>query len=426
MHKLDVGRGGLGPFRGMMAPTMGSVSIQQIAQRAGVDEGYIRRLEELGALRPGDEGYEERDVHVVALLRMWEEAGLSADSILAAVNAGQLSLDFLDAPAWELPEPLPITYREFAEEQKIPLHLLQGIQESMGFASPDPDDLVARDDAVLAELVRIVLDIGGSDDGVRRLFRLYADNLRRLAAAEADLYIEQLEKPWVGSGTDESELMRLGAEVGRRMAEPVAASIRAIYERHRQHVWTQYAIQRAEVVLERAGLLERTASPPAICFVDMTGYTRLTEEQGDEVSARLATTLAALVDAISRRHGGRAIRWLGDGGMFLFEHASAAFLAALEMSERAPAEGLPPTHIGIQAGPVIFRDGDVYGRTVNIASRIADRAEAGEVLTSRETVEHVGDGEVDFLRVGPVELQGLATPLELYRVVRRGSSDLDT
>lgn len=78
-----------------MAP-MGAVSIEQIAQRAGVDEEYIGRLEELGALHRDGAGYQERDVHVVALLHAWENAGLSMTSILAAVNAGQLSLDFLD------------------------------------------------------------------------------------------------------------------------------------------------------------------------------------------------------------------------------------------------------------------------------------------------------------------------------------------
>jgi class 3 adenylate cyclase len=76
--------------------------------------------------------------------------------------------------------------------------------------------------------------------------------------------------------------------------------------------------------------------------VDMTGFTRLTEERGDEEAARLATPLAALVNDISRTHGGRGIRWLGDGGLFYLDDASAAFAAALEMSERAPSAGLPP------------------------------------------------------------------------------------
>ena len=397
---------------------MGSISIEQLAQRAGVDEAYVRRLEELGAVHRRDGGFAERDVHMVALLHMWEEAGLSPSSILEVVEDGRLALDFLDAPAWELPEPLQVTYLEFAEQQGIPLSLLQGIHEAMGFAAPDPDERVSRDDAELSELVRIVLEIGGSDEGVRRLIRVYADNIRRLAEAEADLYIEELEETWMGSGTSESDVMRRGAELGRRVAGPVDAAIRAIYHRHRQHIWAEFSIQRAERALESAGLLERVVSTPAICFVDMTGYTRLTEERGDEVSARLATTLGALVDAISRTHGGRAIRWLGDGGLFYFANANDAVRAALEMSEGAPAAGLPSTHIGIQAGPVIFRDGDVYGRTVNVASRIADRAEAGEILTSRETVAQVDDDGVRFEEAGPVELQGVAAPVTLFRVFR--------
>jgi adenylate cyclase len=396
-----------------------SVSREQLIRRAGVDEEYIHRLHEFGALQGRGDAYEERDVHVAALLHMWERAGLSVKAILSAVEAGTLSLDFLDSPAWELPEPLPITYRELAEEHGIPLHLLEGIQQAMGFAAPAADDPVSRDDAVLAELARIVRDIGASDEAVWRLFRVYSDNIRRLAMAEADLYMEELEMPWANSGVDESELMQRGAELGRRMAGPVERTIDTIYERQRQRIWTEYGVQRAEMALERAGLLERAESTPAICFVDMTGFTRLTEERGDREAARLATSLATLVSDISRRNGGRAIRWLGDGGLFYFEDASAAFAAALEMSERAPAAGLPPTHIGVQAGPVVFRDGDVFGRTVNIASRIADQARAGEILTSQETVERVGDVAVKFVRASSVELKGVADPVTLHRVLPR-------
>ena len=100
---------------------------------------------------------------------------------------------------------------------------------------------------------------------------------------------------------------------------------------------------------------------------------------------------------------------------FLFPEATAAVRAALEMSEGAPAAGLPTTHIGIQSGPVVFQDGDVYGRTVNVASRIADLAEAGDVLTTEETMRQVDADEVDWTRIGPAELKGVATPVTLYR-----------
>jgi adenylate cyclase len=398
---------------------MKPLSIHQVAERAGLEREYVLRLIELGALHRGENGYEERDVHLVVLLHRWEEAGLSVDSILTAVETGVLTLDFLKTPAWNLPEPLALTYREFAKEQEIPLDLLHAVHEAIGFAPPDPDDRVRPDDAVMTEVARTILGIGASTDTVRRLFRVYADNLRRLATAEAELYVAQVQKRWRDSGLDESELMRFGSEVGRRMTPLIEAMLFAIYDRHRQHIWIENSIERTEIALERAGLYQRALRTPAICVVDLTGYTRLTEEQGDEVAARLASSLATLVEDISRRHRGRPMRWLGDGGIFYFREAGAAVLAALEMAEGALAAGLPPTHIGIHAGPVIFQDGDVYGKTVNIAARIADRAQAGEVLTSEETVPQAEGVDVRFERIGPAELKGVALPVTLYRTVRR-------
>lgn len=95
---------------------------------------------------------------------------------------------------------------------------------------------------------------------------------------------------------------------------------------------------------------------------------------GDEAAAHIATDLSALVSTTARRRGGRPIRWLGDGGMFLFREPGAAVLAGVEMVETTPLVGLPPMHIGIHTGSVVFQDGDVYGRTVNLASRIASHA----------------------------------------------------
>ena len=396
------------------------LTIEDVAGRAGVDVAYVRRLIDLGALGPEREGYSERDVHVAALLHLWERAGLTAETILAAAESGELSLDFLESPGWELPPQLDRTYRQLAEERSMPVGLLQAIQRAIGFVPPEPDDLARPDDVTIADLIRIVLDIGGSEESIRRLFRVYADNLRRLALAEADLYIEQIERPSRHAGTSEPELMRRGAGVGRDMAPLVKATLAAIYERHRQHVWAQHSVETAEAVLERAGLYQRAERTPTICFVDLTGYTRLTEEQGDESAARLASRLATLVDGVALRHGGRPVRWLGDGGMFLFPEATAAVRAALEMSEAAPAAGLPTTHIGIQSGPVVFQDGDVYGRTVNVASRIADLAEAGDVLTTEDTMRQVEAVGIDWTPVGPTELQGVAVPVTLYRVARRG------
>jgi adenylate cyclase len=380
-----------------------------------VGEAYVRRLIELGALARSEDGYGERDVHVVALLARWEAVGLAADSVLEAVEKGDLSLSFLETPGWELPARPDRAYRELATESGVSLELILGLHEALGFAKPDPDERIRHDDPPLVELARVFLEEGASEAAVRRMFRMYGDNLRRLATAVSDVYRVEIEKQLREKGVSDSELMAYGSRMGHRTGSLMQRALVSIFDRHHQHVWTNYSIERAELILERAGLYRRVERPPAICFVDLAGYTRLTEERGDEVAARLAASLAALVEEIPRRYGGRAVRWLGDGGMFHFDDPKAAVLAALEMVERAPAEDLPPTHIGIQTGPVILQDGDVYGMTVNIAARIAARARAGEVLTSEEAVAQVQGPEARFEQVGPAHLRGVARPVILYR-----------
>jgi adenylate cyclase len=394
------------------------LSGEEVASRAGVEVGYVRRLAELGALEGREGGYVDADVHRVALLHAWEAAGLTAESILAAVRRGALSFSFLETPGWTMPERPDRTYRELSELRGIPPSLVLGLHEALGFQPPSLDDPVRQDDLVMVELAATLLEAGASEAAVRRVFHLYADNLRRLATAEAELYQAEVERRLRQEGMTETELMGYGSRLGQQMTPLVHRTLLSIYERHRQHVWTENSIARAEAALEQAGLYERISRPPAICFVDLTGYTRLTEEQGDEVAARLAARLAAVVDDISRRHGGKPVRWLGDGGMFHFKKPAEGMVAALEMVGSAPGAGLPPTHIGLHAGPVVAQDGDVFGRTVNLAARIAAQAGPGQVLTSAETVELVEDERLRFVRLGPASLKGFARQVTLYRVLR--------
>jgi hypothetical protein len=114
------------------------LTIEDVAGRAGVEVAYVRRLVDLGAITPEGNDYREQDVHVAALLQVWGDAGLAPESIFAAAEAGELSLDFLESPGWELPPRLDRTYRELAEERNMPVDLLQAIHRSMGFVAPTP------------------------------------------------------------------------------------------------------------------------------------------------------------------------------------------------------------------------------------------------------------------------------------------------
>ncbi len=148
-------------------------------------------------------------------------------------------------------------------------------------------------------------------------------------------------------------------------------------------------------------------------FLDLVGYTRLTEERGDQAAAELAGTLAVLVDRSSREHGGVPVKWLGDGVMVHYQDPAGAVRSALHLVEELPQAGLPPAHVGVAAGPVVVQGGDYFGRTVNLAARIAARAGAGQVLVSDSVVESVSPTGVSFVERGRLRFKGIARPVRV-------------
>jgi adenylate cyclase len=154
----------------------------------------------------------------------------------------------------------------------------------------------------------------------------------------------------------------------------------------------------------------------------MGGYTLLTQKAGDEAAAELATTLASLVRRASREYGGEPVKLLGDGVMFHFPEPGKAIACGLELVESAEREGLPPARMGADVGPVVFRDGDYFGQTVNVAARITDYARPAEVLVSQAAVDEAGEAEFDFEPIGEIPLKGLREPVPLYCARNRHSS----
>ena len=112
------------------------------------------------------------------------------------------------------------------------------------------------------------------------------------------------------------------------------------------------------------------------------------------------------------------MKWLGDGVMFYFADSAPSVLAALEIVEGAASHELPPARVGIHAGPVVFQEGDYFGRTVNIAARIAEHAGPGQVLVTQEVVAVAEGTPVTFTDIGPVELKGVSEAIRLHSARR--------
>jgi class 3 adenylate cyclase len=389
----------------------------ELAELAEVEPAFVRRAVRAGALEAGGPGgFGPQDATRLRFLRAWDAAGLPVEAIGDLIVRGELPFSFMDVPVMAAPPRLPSTYEDFCAQEGIELSTVQRLHDALGFSPPAATDRVREDDLVVVELLQQLLAVGAEEDAALRLLRVYADALRRLTQAEADLYEFQVEGPLRQAGATEQDLLDTGGMTGAQLPPLFQQTLLAVYRRHRQHVWLDHSIGHLERILEANGLHQRLEAPPCVCFVDLTGYTRLTEEQGDAAAAELAGRLAALVEGISRRHGGRPVRWLGDGGMFVSREPANAVQAALEMVAQAPGAGLPPTHIGIHSGPVVFQDGDVYGATVNIAARLSARAAPGEVLVSRPAAGRIPQPNL-LEPLGPVELKGLAWPLEVFRAL---------
>ena len=105
--------------------------------------------------------------------------------------------------------------------------------------------------------------------------------------------------------------------------------------RHREHAVLEYIVSVTEGFMEERGIAPRQPRrPPAIAFLDLTGYTTLAEERGDEAAAELAAGLATLVQEAAQAHGGRPVKWLGDGVMVHFTDPGGAILSGLDLVEQ--------------------------------------------------------------------------------------------
>ena len=391
---------------------------EEAAQRSGIGVDELHRLVELGILTPAEDNrFTSSHLRRAALVNSLAASGIPLDSLGAVIRDGVVSLDFIDAPAFERFSALSgVTFRQLAERTGVPIELLMRIREATGSVAPQPDDRVRDDELACAEMIAAQVKAGFRETAILQLLRAQGEGMRRMAETESAMWQTEVIGPAVEAGKQPDEI--LGVDLGDQMSALTERAVIAMYHLQQTRAWTRNIIEGFEVMLANAGLHSRLEHPPAMCFLDISGYTRLTQERGDAAAARLAEELGRFVQRASVKHGGRAVKWLGDGVMLHFPNPGSGVLSALEMVAGVADAGLPPAHVGLHAGPVIFQEGDYYGQTVNLASRIADYAQAGEVIVSQEVVDASQGVAVAFRDVGAVELKGVAGARRLFLAAR--------
>jgi class 3 adenylate cyclase len=385
----------------------------------------------IGLISPDEAGrYTLGAVLAVKMASALLEAGVPAGSIERAATEGLLSFRRTDE---YLPyEPGPRSGRTFAEFQASAgprAELLPAVYEVLGLPTPDPSAPIHLDEEALFEGFLDAWAMAPDEDSLIRAGRLMAQGTRAAILGWMDLQDEQLAEParerlLRGELEEFPDDVRVAFIKATRLAPEMFTWLSARYLEHRS---VSGIVEGFERFLASRGLapIPEPPSPPAIVFVDLSGFTRLTRERGDESAVAAATSLQRHADTTASRHGGRLVKLLGDGAMLRLSDASVGLDAALDLVETMSGEGALSSHAGVHAGPVIERDLDVFGQTVNLASRIADVAGPGEVLASRAVADVAGDGTFGFERMQDAELKGLPGPIALFRVTRTGPASED-
>ena len=390
-------------------------SRENAAERAGVEPNYLVRLVDLGILTCEEpDRFSPGDVRRVLMAKSLEDAGIPLDGVAAAIQRGALSLTFMDAASYERFAALaPETFRQVSDRTGVPLELLTVIREAIGMAEPSPDDRLREDEMAIVPFIELQVSEGFRPASIERLLRVQGDCTRRIAEQEAAWWYSEVIERAAAAGKGPEEIGNV--DLADRSAPLSEQAVLAMYHAQQARAWTANIIEGFEALMEKAGIHSRLERLPAICFLDITGYTRLTQERGDDAAAELATTVARLVQRSSVQHGGKPIKWLGDGVMFYFRDPGPGVRAALEMVDGLAAAGLPPAHVGLHAGPVLFQEGDYFGQTVNLSARIAEYARQGEVLVTQAVADASQEKGIGFGDIGRVELKGISGTVHLLR-----------
>jgi adenylate cyclase len=248
-----------------------------------------------------------------------------------------------------------------------------------------------------------------------QLTRVYGQALSQIADAETRLFHIYVHEPLMREGVPSLEMAEEMAHLGSDLLPLASPIMDYIHQRYLAHFSEQDVVGHMEMDVD--GDSDYGRIRVAIAFADLAGYTRYVEEEGEEEAL---SYVERFIDAVGDTlpDGARVVKTIGDEVMVVGQDTASIVDWAVGFS-RLYAEERPEPRIGINAGPVLYRDGDYFGREVNLASRVVARARGGEVLVTGQVAEEVGDSpHLRLDPIGQVKLKGFTEPRSLCRVAQ--------
>jgi adenylate cyclase len=393
------------------------ISLSEAARRSGVPASTLKRWaeEKIVPVRRGRwTATAAAQARVVARMR---ERGYSLEDLREAGREGRLAFGFAEELFSE-PAEEGLSLASVARETGLEPELIERILIILGTPKGRQRNLSPEDVAALRHCAR-VLAAGFPLVAFLQLVRVYVQSMRRIADAEVRLFHLYVHEPLIRDAVPELEM---AAEMGDLAADilPLAAPLTEyLHNRYLRFFLEQDVVGHMESGLDsNTAEIELGQVTMTLCFIDLTGFTRYTEEEGDMEALDVIENFVETVESTLPREA-TIVKTIGDEVMVVSPDAAALTEWAVEFLRRFPQR--PQPRVGIHSGEAVYRDGDYFGSQVNLAHRVTNRALAGEVLVTDRVADAIeGRDQLELEPIGQVSLKGFPVPTDLFVVRAAG------
>jgi adenylate cyclase len=383
------------------------ISLSEAARRSGVSVNTLKRwaADKVIPVRRGRwTAAAAAQARVVARMR---ERGHSLDELRRAGREGRLSFglaeDLLPRPEGR------VTVQQVARETGLEPELVERILIILGTPLERERVLDARDVEALRHCAR-VLAAGFPLVAFLQLVRVYVQSMRRIADAEVRLTHLYVHEPMIRDGVPELEMAEEMGDLAADVLPLVAPLSEYLHNRYLRFFLEQDVVGHMESELGATSHLGQV--PVALCFIDLTGFTRYTEEEGDLEALDVVENFVSTVESTLPPEA-TVVKTIGDEVMVVSPDAGSLSQWAVALLDRLPER--PRPRVGIHYAEAVYRDGDYFGTHVNLAHRVVGRAQAGEVMVTDRVIDAIeARPGLDFEPLGEVSLKGFPEPTALF------------
>ncbi|MGH2907170.1 MAG: adenylate cyclase regulatory domain-containing protein [Solirubrobacterales bacterium] len=391
------------------------ITDEQVAERAGVSVATLKRWIKQGAIPQYNGTWTTAAVAHARIVGQLRRSGQPLDEIIKAGQDGRLALGAIDNLFAS--ETKTYTLKQAAKKAGIKLSIAEQIWISLGFSTQAIDQVTEKD---LEALMRVgeILDAGVPLGALLQVIRVAAKSFADIADAEARLIRMFVHEPMLQDGAKSPEISQVMGAMIDAVLPHMTPLFDYMHSRFLQQFTEQVQIENVQGAPGR-GRPEDGRLNVTICFVDIAGFTRYTEQEGVEKAFAQADQLRHHIET-TLPDSARMIKLTGDGAMIVGSEPGELTKWAVDLA--AEEDKIFNLRIGIDYGEALYRDGDYFGGAINMAARVLNRADTDEALTTvqlKDQVRNRGALGLRFVSIGTVRLKGFDEPVELFRVEPR-------